>query len=402
MKWIGFFALLLSVLLFGCGTQGEVVREQGMEDVEGAPAGEREPAPASDAPVPTADQKAVEQMEEYLENAQDSLFQGKIAEAIKQFVSVLAVYEELGKPAGQARDLANQAETELGKMGSAIAIEPESAWLDDKMMQRTARTLDLSLQPAVMITYRGETGRTLVSNVPVSFEFVQGAGILTGVVNTDEFGSAGCGVARFDNTQEENIIRASLVFRAQGLTYRFEGVERDFVYKPPTRRATILVLERSPLGVSEDPYIVDPVFNRIKELEFDFSLYNGVLSPESFMRVFEGDIKTIAALGLDPDVSYLVVVFNDSYSVRQVELNGKKYDIFVSEARATTRIVRVEDGKIMYQTVVERSKKDGTHGQGGSEEKAVWDVQGKISEDMAEALAAGFSEIRGVMLGNEE
>jgi hypothetical protein len=375
-------------------TEGPDVRDDfaGVKAIEEA---DGEPADAAQ------DEDTVQQMAELLENARDNLFQGKIAEAVKQMVSVLAAYDRLGDPPSRASELANQAQTELTKMESAIAIEPDSAWLGDDMMQKFGTTLDLSLQPAVMITYRGETGRSLVSNVPVSFEFVAGSGILTAVVNTDEFGTASCNIARLDNSQEENIVRASLVIRAEGYTYRFKGVERDFIYRPPSRKATILVLERSPLGVSDDPFIMDPVFNRIKELEFDFSLYNGVLSPDDFMRVYEGELKTIERLGLAEDVSYLVVVLNDSYSVRQVELDGKKYNIFVSEARATTRIVRVGDGKIMFQVAVERSKRDSNHGQGGSEEKAVWDVQDKISADMADALENNFAEIREVMLGDE-
>ena len=388
--------IILCTLLFSCVSTDQVV-----DEVKEQPQKDEKPKEET-ASQAAEDDEAIKKMEDFLENAQENIFQGKISEGIKLLVSVLAEYDGIGRPSSRVKELANMAETELIKLESAIAIEADTPWLDDKTMQITGQTLDLSLQPAVMITYRGETGRTLVANVPVSFEFVSGSGILTGTVNTDEFGMANCTIARMDNSQEENIIRASLVFRVKNKVYRFESVERDFVYRPPERKATIMVMERSSLGVGEDPYILDPVFNRLKELEFDFSLYNGVLSPDDFMKVYEGERDTIGKLGLEGDVSYLVVVFNDTYSVRQVEMNGKKYNIFISEARATTRIIRVEDGKMMYQTTVERSKKKNNNGQGGSIEKAVWDVQSKISADMAEALAAGFHEIRKAMMGGEE
>jgi hypothetical protein len=400
--------IILCTLLFSCVTTDQVVDQviadqdkEITDEVKEQPQKDEKPKEETVSQA-AEDDEAVKKMEDFLENAQENIFQGKISEGIKQLVSVLAEYDGIGRPSSRVKELASRAETELIKLESAIAIEADTPWLDDKTMQITGQTLDLSLQPAVMITYRGETGRTLVANVPVSFEFVSGSGILTGTVNTDEFGMANCTIARMDNSQEENIIRASLVFRIKNKVYRFESVKRDFVYRPPERKAAIMVMERSSLGVGEDPYILDPVFNRLKELEFDFSLYNGVLSPDDFMKVYEGERDTIGKLGLEGDVSYLVVVFNDTYSVRQVEMNGKKYNIFISEARATTRIIRVEDGKIMYQTTVERSKKKNNNGQGGSIEKAVWDVQSKISADMAEALEAGFHEIRKAMMGGGE
>ncbi len=400
--------IILCAFLFSCVTSDQVVDQvivdqdkEISDEVKEQPQKDEKPKEET-ASQAAEDDEAVKKMEEFLENAQENLFQGKVSEGIKQLVSVLAEYNGISRPSSKVKELASRAETELTKLESAIAIEADTPWLDDKTGQITAQTLDLSLQPAVMITFRGETGRTLVANVPVSFAFVNGSGILTGTVNTDEFGMANCTIARLDNTQKENIIRASLVFRVKNTVYRFKSVERDFVYRPPERKATIMVLERSSLGEGEDPYILDPVFNRLKELDFDFSLYNGVLAPDDFMKVYEGERDTIGKLGLEGDVSYLVVVFNDTYSVRQVEMNGKKYNIFVSEARATTRIIRVEDGKIMYQATVERSKKKNNNGQGGSIEKAVWDVQSKISADMAEALAAGFPEIRKAMMGGEE
>ncbi len=107
-------------------------------------------------------------------------------------------------------------------------------------------------------------------------------------------------------------------------------------------------------------------------------------------------------MGLEEGISYLVVLLNDCYSVRQLELGGRKLNLFVSDAKATTRIIRVADGKIMYQKSVELSKSKNTHGQGGSEEKAILDVLRQAAQAMAKAVDASFAEIRESMTGETE
>ncbi len=253
--------------------------------------------------------------------------------------------------------------------------------------------------PSVILTIKQSGGRSLVSNAPVLFAFAKGGGVLAGTVNTNDFGQANCAIASFDNPNAEQIVRASLVFKVRGYTYAFKGVERDFVYAPPLRRATLLVLERSRLGVSSDPFVVNPVFQELKAIPYDWSLFNGSLSPQAFTRVYEGDLASIGAIGLETNVSYLVVVLNDCSSIRQLELAGRKYNLFVSDARATLRVLRKADGKIMYQTSVERAHAKGTHGQGGTEQKAAEDVLRAISADLAAAVRKDVSAISVALKG---
>ncbi len=91
----------------------------------------------------------------------------------------------------------------------------------------------------------GGAGKALVTGAPIQFEFIQGGGVLTAFVNTNDYGQANCNLASLDNPNSENIIRASLVYKTRGFAYAFEGVTKDFVYAPPARRATILVMERA-------------------------------------------------------------------------------------------------------------------------------------------------------------
>jgi len=80
-------------------------------------------------------------------------------------------------------------------------------------------------------------------------------------------------------------------------------------------------------------------------------------------------------------------------------MSGRKLDLFVSEAKATTRIIRVADGKIMFQKSIELSKGKNTHGQGGTEEKAILDVLRNASREMARALESSFAEVRKSLTG---
>jgi len=140
-----------------------------------------------------------------------------------------------------------------------------------------------ALQPSVILTLNyGGTGKALVTGAPIVFAFTRGGGLLTAVANTNDYGQANCVVARLDNTNEQSVIRASLLYRVKGFSFLFEGVNKDFVYMPPSRNAAILVLEKAGELVAEDPVILNAVY------------------------------------------------LSDGYSVSQVELAGKKYNIFKS------------------------------------------------------------------------
>jgi hypothetical protein len=339
-------------------------------------------------------------MQELLRGGRDSLDQGLVSDGIKQLVSVLAEKQKLASPPPAAEEAAAAAETELARIGSALAIEADTPWLDASNNQKSATTLEFQkLMPSVILTIRQAGGRSLVSNAPIQFSFARGGGVLSGTVNTNEFGQANCVIARLDNSSAEQIVRASLVYRVGGFSYAFRGLERDFVYAPPLQRAAIVVLERSQLGVSADPFVVDPVFQELEAIDYDFSLFNGSLSPQGFQRVYDGDPAAIGSLGLQGDVSYLVVVLSDCTSVRQLELNGRKYALFTSDARATLRVLRKADGKVMYQASVERAHARGTHGQGGTQEKAVEDVLRSISGDLAAAVRRDLAAVSAALKG---
>lgn len=360
-----------------------------------------EPDPVSDGNSLVHDGNVLERMSEYLENGLEKIDYGAVSEGIKQLVAVLAEREKLAGSSPDADELANSAEIELSRLKAALILEPEQSWLDTTKTQLTGSTLDKSPEPRVIVTVDTGMGRAIVANAPVLFRFVKGNGTLTSFVNTSDYGLASCKIINFDNEMEENIIRATLVFKEKGYSYEFEGVERDFVYRPPQKRATILVLEQSPLGPADDPVIFNAVYDKLQNVAFDFSMLNSVLNSGEFQQVYNGDKQALTSLGLDENVSYLVVVFNDVFNVKEFEFNGTPMGVFYSEARATLRIIRISDAKILYQVSTVRQKSDNTHGQGGSVAVAVKNAIDLVSADMQKKLAAELKAINTALTGEK-
>jgi hypothetical protein len=336
-------------------------------------------------------------MRDYLDNGMAKIADGAVAEGARQLVAVLAERRKIAAGDGEAEQIAEIAETELGKLGAALALEAGPEWLDETNNQRTASTLDVgtprALQPSVILTYNMGRGRSLVAGAPIVFGFARGGGNLTAAVNTNDLGQATCSLGRFDSTASEQLIRAAVEYRVEGFSYRFEGVMRDFAYAPPGRAAVIVALERSPSGVVAPPAVLDAAFNALKGVDLDFSHYDGALAPDRFLKVFGGDAAAIKALGLDRGTAYLVTVLNECASPRQVVLDGKAYDLWKASAAATIRLIRAADGKILF------SAKADAAGQGGTAEKAASDGLSAAASAMARLLGERVAEIRTALAG---
>ncbi|MBN2536220.1 MAG: hypothetical protein JXB88_25285 [Spirochaetales bacterium] len=342
-------------------------------------------------------------MEEYLENGIDKINYGSVSEGIEQLILVLAEKDRMKDPPEEAIELAKDAETRLNKLKSSLFLEVEPAWLDKNLNQIKGNTIDMIPQPSVILTIDTGIGRSLVSNAPVAFRFTKGAGIINAlIVKTNDYGQANVVITRFDNPNEENIIEAFLYYKEKDFTYAFNTVSRSFIYAPPSRKATIFVLERYSERIFEDPDIFNPVYNNLKDVAFDFTLTNALLNENEFVRVYNGDKDAIMNLGLEEGVSYICAVLNDCFHIEQYEYQGKKYNIYLSEARATIRIIRVADGKAMYSNSVECLHKDNKHGKGASPELSARDVLKKTSAQMQELLLKEIDAIKKALTGEGE
>jgi hypothetical protein len=330
-------------------------------------------------------------MREYLDNGMAKIADGAVAEGARQLVTVLAERRKSGVAGADADEIASLAETELSKLGAALSLEAGPEWLDEANNQRTGSTLDVgtpkTLQPSVILTFNMGRGRSLVAAAPIVFGFQRGGGTLTAAVNTNELGQATCSLGRFDSTASEQVIRAAVEYRVEGFIWRFEGVMKDFAYAPPGRKAVILALERTSSGVVQPPVIIDAVFNALKNVDLDFSHYDGALAPDRFLKLFAGDPGAIKALKLEGDTAYLVTVLNDCTQAKQVVLDGKVYNIWKAPASATIRLIRAADGKIMFSGTTDAA------GQGGTAAKAASDGLAATASAMAKMLAGRLTEI---------
>jgi len=392
--------LALAIVLMGCTTAPPPAQklESGEPSTQGSQ-GDEKPVQKT-APAAVGDNELAQRLNEFLENGLEKLDRGVISEGINQLVSVLAGADAAGSVSGDIRVIVNAAETELTKIAAGVEMEAGTEWVDANKNQISASAIDVgteySLNPSVILTYNFGAGKALITGAPIYFEFAQGSGLLTNFVATNDYGQANCAIVRLDNPNAETIVRASLIYRIKGYSYPFQGITKDFVFVPPARKAAILVMEKAGEKIQDDPVILDSVFNRLKDMAFDFSQYNGVLLGDDFMKVFGGDPNSIKRMGLEKEVSYLVMVLNDGYYVNQVELGGKKYNIFKSQTTATTRIIRVSDGKIMYSGTVQA-----VGGQGGTEDKAILDGFRNAAQAMAEKLETDYPEIDGVLAGKQ-
>jgi hypothetical protein len=384
------FALIFVFLFSGCVTTSS-------DAANGKPHGETEKADATNkdgSGEKTTDVKrAFQEMQAYFENAQKKMDEMTVAEAVNQYVAVLAIKAGIGNPSKEILELAKKAETELTKIEAGFLLMAGAEWLDANGNQIAGSSFTVgkgdSLNPKITLWYNVGGSRIAVSAVPVIFEFIKGSGLLTGYLRTNEYGEASVPLAKIDNPNKETVIRASVVYTVKGYTYRFAQTKLEFVYLPPSKRATILVFERGPQYVAEDPYIFNTVYNSLKKMEFDFIPFNGKLIQNDFMTVFGGDFSSIKKLTLEQNVPYLIVVLNDCYSVRKVE----ELKAYIGEGKATLRVIRIADGKILFETVGYADKMHDTHGQGSSLDKTMRDVFRRAAKELETGLAKQEKEI---------
>ena len=336
-----------------------------------------------------AGDSAVSEMNDYLAKAQDAIDANHLAEAIRSYIAVLALAED--NPSADAMAKTATAEAELAKIGTRLSLEPASAWVDSKGSQISgdARSLgkDGALQPSVYLFENFGTGKSPVGDAPIYFEFTTNSGSLLSFVTTDAYGKANTTVAKLDEPGKEAVIRAYPVFKSRGKTYSFQSAARDFAYLPPASVVRVLALESSPYGVSDTPGTVDAIASVLKDTGFEVLPFNAKLAAIDFQKAYDGDAKALSSLGVDATSPYAAFVIVEVAEARQMELNGKKYNIFTSGVNVSFRLVRLGDS-IVYSMSL-----DGIKGQGASEEAAVADAYRRARNAIGPALQKKMDEL---------
>ena len=289
---------------------------------------------------------------------------------------MLAIADESPSPDTKAK--ADQAAAELARIGTRLTLEPASEWVDAKGTQiaGSSRTLgkEGGLSPAVYLYENFGTGKSPVADAPIFFQFVKNSGSLVLFVTTDAYGKANTTAASIDEPGKDAVIRAFPVFKARGKSYAFQTVFRDFAYLPPANIVKVLALETSELGVSDNPRTVDPAASALKQTGLQVVPFNAKLAPDDFRNAYSGQAKALAALGVDAVSPYAAFVLVDVAAARQMELNGKLYNIFTAAVTLNFRLVR-SDGSIVYSLPI-----DGIKGQGGTKEASIADAFRRVAK----------------------
>lgn len=388
------FAAVVVALLFPACATAPAAASSAPAVSEAAPSGAAGQtstgAPAALAAGPSA---AESEASTLMEKARAAIDSNHLAEAIGSYVSVIAIHEE--SPAPATRALADAAASELARIGSRLSIEPGSEWVDAKGGQLAGASRgvgkDGSLSPSVYLYENFGAGKSPVADAPIYFEFARNSGSVVALVSTDAYGKANTTIARLDEPGKEALVRAYPLFRARGKAYAFKSVFRDFSYLPPANIARIIALESSEFGASDNPQIVDALSQGLRPLGLQFVPYNGKLAQDSFRRAFGGDRAALSSFGAVAEEPYAAFVLVEVSPVRQMELNGKKYNIFTAEVAATFRLVRA-DGTIVYALPLDRLK-----GQGGTPEAAAQDALRRAREALAPELERRLPAIKAAL-----
>lgn len=347
-------------------------------------------AAAPAAPAPQA--SAGDEMSAYLSKAQDAADSNHLAEAIRSYVTVLAIADE--SPSSDAKAKADRASAELARIGTRLTLEPASEWVDPKGTQIAGSTRSMGkeggLSPAVYLFENFGTGKSPVGDAPIFFQFIKNSGSLVAFVTTDAYGKANTTVASLDEPGNEATIRALPVFKARGKSYTFQAVFRDFAYLPPANVVKVLALETSELGVSDNPRSVDAAATALRQAGLQVLPFNAKFAPEDFRNAYAGQVNALASLGVDAVSPYAAFVLVEVAPARQMELNGKKYNIFTAAARLSFRLVRA-DGTIVYSLPIDLK------GQGGNVEAAVSDAFKRASEALVPELQKRSDEFKAAL-----
>jgi hypothetical protein len=339
-------------------------------------------APASASPA--------SEMAAYLAKAQDAADSNHLTEAIRSYVAVMAMAQE--SPSAEADAKSEAAAAELARIGTRLSLEPASEWVDAKGTQQAGSSRSLGkeggLSPAVYLFENFGTGKSPVADAPIYFQFAKNSGSLISFATTDAYGKANTTVAKLDEPGAEALIRAYPVFKSRGMSYAFSSVFRDFAYLPPANVVKVLALEASELGTSDNPRSVDTVATALKRAGLQAQSINAKLDPDKFRLAYAGDTKALASLGIGASAPYATFVLVDVAAARQMELNGKKYNIFTAAATANVRLVR-SDGSVVYAFAIDSIK-----GQGSSKEAAVADAYKRTGEALGPELQRRQAEIQ--------
>ncbi len=342
---------------------------------------------ATTAPATSVASQDDADIDALIAKARSSIDSNHLSEGIKFYISALAKATKAGK-----RSRVDEINGTLTAIGARLTVEPHESWLEADGSQKTGSSRAASrgegLMPAVYLYESYGFAKSAVPDAFIRFEFISNEGNLNASVTTDSKGLANTSITSMASPGKDGVVRAFPVFTAEGYSYAYKTVFRDFSYIAPPNLALVAVMERTPAGESPNPRVLDSVASSLKPLGVEVVPYNGVLKSASFNAAFGGDIKGLSALAGSVKAGYFALVNVDVAAPVRMEYQGKVYNIFIANAKATLRIVRA-DGTIVFAEA-----KDGVKGQGGTEQAAIDDCLVKVRDALSEIVKVKSETIK--------
>jgi hypothetical protein len=325
-------------------------------------------------------------------------------EAIRHLVGLLSVDAESPADRDQARqaeraELVRKADAEITAIGARFTLEPTDEWIVDGK-QVTGNVRDLAkgtgLRPSVRLVINYDFGKAVVADAPIRFAFADGIGEVTGSADTDSYGVATATVRSVARADKSAVVRAVLAVSNRGKTKVFNEVFRDFSFLPTTRVARVYAYERvvgpdkKVRSANDHSPLVDAVSRGLSTSGLEIVQADGALDPAVFASALGGDAAAVSkalSLGGRP-ASFLAVALAECDEPRQMTLQGKTYEIYTANARATVRLLR-SDG-----SVVDARPQVSVRGQGGTPDAAVQAAFKAVREAVEKDLSSASAQIK--------
>ncbi|HUW69024.1 MAG TPA: hypothetical protein VMX33_02220 [bacterium] len=335
----------------------------------------------------TAPDRVDAELDGLVAKARASIDANHLSEGIKFYISALGKATKANK-----KSRIDEISGTLNNIGARLTVEPHESWLLPDGSQRSGDSRSAAhgtgLMPAVYLYESYGYAKSAVPDAFIRFEFVQNDGNLTASVATDAKGLANTSITSLTAPGKDAVIRAYPVFTSEGYSFAFKSVFRDFGYAAPPNMAVVAALEKTPAGDSANPRVLDAVATSLKPLGVDVVPFNGVLASARFRAAFDGDSTALTALAGTVKAGYFALVYVEVGTPSRMEFQGKVYNIFTANAKATIRIVRA-DG-----TVVFAESKDGIRGQGGSDQASIDDCLVKVRDELSAIISSRSADIR--------
>jgi hypothetical protein len=345
------------------------------------------PSPAP-SPQAAGNSEASAEAKGLLKLALDALDANHLAEAIKNYVAVLAIADSDASAEAEAV----KARAELTKIASRLSVEPQETWLgpDGSQIGSTTRGIGKpgALQPSVYLYENYGAGKAPVPDAPLVFEFSANSGALTAFVTTDSFGMANTNVTKVQDAAKPAIIRVYPLFKSRGFSYAFSGVSREFAYLPPVNSVIVASLSESKAGMLANSLTTDLIAPGLKEAGLEVLPFAGSAARNDFLAALGGGAEAVARLNGSTRAGYLLLVYVEVHNVVQQEYKGKKYNLFQAQARGSARLLR-SDGTILHSIALESLR-----GDGGDEVRAVDACYRAADQALVDALKKDAPAIR--------